>query len=129
MLRVVCTTTSHCLPAPPGPGNSCPEEGTSLLPREQAGAPEAAPPWHGVGSSRSIVLPISGTHVAPGPVPSRSERLHGEPGGLLLQLAPQALGGMEGEVFALAFWLCLHTNTFALGPGIERRGAGCCQVI
>lgn len=103
MLRVVCTTTSPCLPAPPGPGNSCPEEGTSLHPREQAGAPEAAPPWHGVGSSQSIVWPISGTRVAPGPVPSRSERLHGEPGGTT---APAGFPGRwEGWRGSCLLWL------------------------
>lgn len=103
MLRVVCTTTSPCLPAPPGPGNGCPEEGTSLLPREQAGAPEAAPPWHGVGSSQSIVWPISGTHVAPGPVPSRSERLHGEPGGTTAPAGSPGAGRGGGGIVCFGF--------------------------
>lgn len=46
---------------------------------------------------------------------SRSKGLHGEPGGITT---------------TLAFWLSLHTITFALVcPGIERCDAGCCQVI
>lgn len=117
----------RCLPLPAGSAGPWEQ-----LPwgRDNSALPQSCSSlaWGRQQLEHSIAHP-RGMYMAPGPAPSRSEGLHGELGGSLLWLAPQVLAGVEGEVFALAFWLCLHTNTFALGPGIERRSTGPRQVI
>lgn len=56
---------------------------------------------------------LGGMHMAPGPALSRDEGLHGEPGGITAPAGSLGTWEGAGEVFALGFWLCLHTNTFA----------------
>lgn len=104
VLRVVCATTSPCPPALLGPRSSHHGEGTSLLPGEQTGDLEAAPPWRGVGSSRSTAWPTS--RGCTWPQDQRRAGAKGctvSPGGLPPWLAPWALGGVEGRCLLWLF--------------------------